>query len=141
MNRLSYQGLQNLLSNRNNVSDLIDVCFTPLLRMLRECDDGGAVQCFFNIATVPECEEQWLNNKTHIKLLECMCVTNNTNAKASYLPVLVQMATNHQCVIELLKDDVISKIEKKVVGVVNKTGLRDTAKLLLAIMNTQGNFL
>lgn len=134
---IAVRGLQNILSNRNNVRELIEICFTPLLKILKETDDFGAIQCFFNIASVPECEDQWLQNKMHVKLLECMCSTKNTAAKSYYLPVLVQMSANYQCVLDLLQDDMISKLETKLVTVISKTGLRDTAKLLLAVMNSK----
>lgn len=134
--RTAIRGLQNILSNRNNVTELIEMCFIPLIRMMKECDDPGAVQCMYNIASVPECVDQWLTNGVHKQMLECMCGTKNSVAKALYLPVLVQMCANSQCVSDLLGDDIIGKIEHQLLAAFDANACKDLAKLILAIVSS-----
>lgn len=127
------RGLQNILSNRSSASDIAEICIQPLLKIMKDHSDIGAILCIFNIACVSQDESLFSKQRIHIKILELLCSTQQKEAKSAYLHVLVQLSSNAICISELLAEGLVSKLEQQILSQGDSIDWRDLSKLLLAV--------
>lgn len=131
--------LQNVVGNANNAIRLASVCLEPILRFLKESMDQGAAQVIYNLSCIPQCRAELVTANVHTIVLEhfqsAKQTDSNSAIKAVFLQVLVQLSSSNVCVAELLKMDLISKLEGQLKGAtrISPSNWKDLSLMLLAV--------
>jgi hypothetical protein len=71
----------------------------------------GAAYVIYNLATIPLCRNELVEKKVHLKILEFMTKVKESSLKSAFLQILVQLSGSNICIVELLKIDLIHKLE------------------------------
>lgn len=131
---IAVRALQNIVSHPQNALRLVHICLEPILKFLKEQHDQGAAQVLFNFSCIPECREELVESQIHLKVLEFMMTVKDIALKSVFLQILVQLSSLQVCVLELLKMEVILKLEMQLKIFQNQQVLRDISLMLLAIV-------
>jgi len=129
------RALQNIVSYPPNGLKLVAKCIDPMIRFLRDQPDLGAAYVLYNLACIPLCRNELVECKIHVKVLEFMTIVREPLLKSAYLQILVQLSGSNVCIVELLKMDLIHKLESQLKFVTGKNDVwRDISLMLLAVV-------
>jgi hypothetical protein len=131
--------LQNIVAYASNGLKLVSKCLDPMIRFLRDQADLGAIQVLYNLSCIAQCRNELVENKIHTKSLELMMMTREGTMKSAYLQILVQLSSSNVCILELLKMDLITKLESQLKQHAIKCDVwKDISLMLLAIVAYAG---
>jgi hypothetical protein len=130
---VAVKGLQNLLSLKENCIKLAELCYKHLLKMMVS-NDIGAIMCLFNICCVPECEQSLYEQNIHLKILDNFLYAKKISTKAAYLNVLLILSKYPIFCEELIRNDLIKKIEISVIAHDSSDIWDSVSKIILAIV-------
>jgi hypothetical protein len=106
-----------------------------MIRFLRDFPDLGAASVLYNLACIPLCRSELVDNRIHIKVLEFMTICHEPTLKSAFLQILVQLSGSNVCIVDLLKMDLIHKLESQLKFVTGKNDVwRDVSLMLLAVV-------
>jgi hypothetical protein len=129
------KALQNIVSHAPNGFKLVTQTVEPMVKFLREQPDLGAAAVLYNLACIPLCRHELVESKVHLKVLDFMTAVKEPALKSSFLQILVQLSGSNVCIVELLKMDLISKLEAQIKFVSGKNDVwRDVSLMLLAVV-------
>jgi hypothetical protein len=74
----------------------------------------GAAYVIYNLATIPLCRNELVEKKVHLKILEFMTKVKESSLKSAFLQILVQLSGSNICIVELLKMNLIHKLETQI---------------------------
>ncbi len=92
------QAVQNVLTFKDNCLKCSVIFFDPLIKFMKSHHDLSAIRSLFNVSCVPECRALLVQHSIHYRVLEFMAATKNSDAKAMYLRVLVQVYQTSFCI-------------------------------------------
>ncbi len=110
---IAIHALENIVAYPSNGLKLVTKCLDPMVKFLRDQADLGAIQVLYNLSCIPQCRSELVENKIHMKALELMMLTREGTMKSAYLQILVQLSSSSVCILELLKMDLIAKLESQ----------------------------
>lgn len=130
---VAVKGLQNLLSVKDNCIKLAELCYKHLLKMVAS-NDIGAIMCIFNICCVPECIQSLYEQNIHLKILDNFLYAKKISIRAAYLDVLLILSKYPIFCEELIKNDLIKKIEKSVIAPDSSELWDSCSKIILTLV-------
>lgn len=128
------RSLQNLIAVPSVGIKLATTFFEPLVKFLRDASDLGAAMAVYNISCIPQCRTELVENKIHIKLLDFLVVNKDPVLKSALLQILVQMSSSNVCVLELLQQQLITKMEAQIRSGDSTAVWNDVSLMLLAVV-------
>ena len=139
---IAIHALENIVAYPSNGLKLVTKCLDPMVKFLRDQADLGAIQVLYNLSCIPQCRSELVENKIHVKALELMMLTREGTMKSAYLQILVQLSSSSVCILELLKMDLIAKLESQLKQHAIKCDVwKDISLMLLAIVAYAGESL
>lgn len=137
---IAIHALQNIVAHTANGVKLVSKCLDPMVKFLQNQADLGAIQVLYNLSCIPQCREELVDNKIHIKALELMMLTREGAMKSAYLQILVQLSSSQVCILELLRMDLVSKLESQLKAHSIKCDVwKDISLMMLAIVAYAGD--
>mmetsp|Transcript_25497 Transcript_25497/g.57615 ORF Transcript_25497/g.57615 Transcript_25497/m.57615 type:complete len:934 (-) Transcript_25497:1703-4504(-) len=131
---VAVQALQNLLSVPSIGVKLVAACLDPLVRFLREVSQISGAMALYNISCIPQCRGELIGAKIHVKILEFFISSRKLDMKSALLQILVQMSSSNVCVLDLLQEGLISKLEAQLQDGAKREVWNDISLLLLAVV-------
>jgi hypothetical protein len=128
------RAVQNLVSVPTVGAKLATAFFEHVVRFLREAADLGAAMTLYNISCIPQCRTELVEAKIHLRLLEFLVQNRDQAMKSALLQILVQMSSSNVCVLELLQQQLITKLEAQIRGVNSAEVWNDVSLVLLAVV-------
>jgi hypothetical protein len=111
------RALQNIVAYSANAMKLVGRCMEPMVKLLRDPGSDlhtslAAGYVLYNLSCVPECRSDLVDSKIHVKVLEFVTSAKDGRMKSAFLQILVQLTSSNVCVKDLLKVDLIKKVEQ-----------------------------
>jgi hypothetical protein len=132
---VAIRALQNIVSHPSNGFKLANQTIEPMIKFLRDQPDLGAAAVLYNLACIPLCRQELVESKIHIRVLEFMTIVREPPLKSAFLQILVQLSGSNVCIVDLLRIDLIHKLESQIKFVTGKNDVwRDISLMLLAVV-------